>query len=169
MPRRCTICDHPQREGIDKALMDSHNSIRNIARRFAISHHALGRHKKRHIPAVVAVALDKHDEALGIDILAECDRLRNAALQILDQAIKDKHGRTALAAIREARETLKMQGAMLFEAQRQRQQKDGTELTDEEAGRRFLALLSDEELDTLAEFARRVQLIEQPQHHGNAH
>ena len=165
MPRRCTICDHPDREAIDKALMDSRNSIRNIARQFAVSHHALGRHRKRHISAAVAVALDKHDEALGIDVLADCDRLRNAALQILEQAIKAKQGRTALAAIREARETLKMHGAILFEAQRQRQQqdgKDGTELTDEEAGRRFLALLTNEELDQLAEFARRVQAVEQP-------
>jgi hypothetical protein len=144
--------------------MDPRNSIRDISRRFAVSHHALGRHMKRHISAAVAVALDKHTEALGIDVLAECDRLRNAALQILEQAIKAKQGRTALAAIREARETLKMQGAILFEAQRQRQQLDGMDssgLTDEEAGRRFLALLSNEELDQLAEFARRIQAVEQ--------
>lgn len=161
MSRACTICQHEKRAEIDRALVDPGSTIRNISRRFAISHHALGRHKKRHISAVVAVALDKHDEALGIDILAECDHLRNAALQILDQAIKDKHGRTALGAIREAREMLKMQGAMLFEAQRQRQQRDGAGITDEEAGRRILALLSNEELDQLAEFARRLQAVEQ--------
>jgi len=42
---RCTICDHPKRREIDKALATKRGSMRQIAQRFAVSPHALTRHR----------------------------------------------------------------------------------------------------------------------------
>ncbi len=62
MPRPCTICGHPEREAIDKALVAS-ESYRNIAVRFGTSAAALQRHKAEHIPALLATARQRQGEA----------------------------------------------------------------------------------------------------------
>ena len=49
MPRRCTICDHPQQEAIDQAFI-SGQSLRDIAGHYHLSKSALARHKDRHAP-----------------------------------------------------------------------------------------------------------------------
>jgi tetratricopeptide (TPR) repeat protein len=46
MGRRCSICDHTDREGVETALSDGRESNRRIAARFAISEQALRRHRE---------------------------------------------------------------------------------------------------------------------------
>src|SRR5712691_3644271 len=48
MPRRCTICDHPQHHAIDHALVAA-EAFRNISKRFGTSTTALHRHKHEHL------------------------------------------------------------------------------------------------------------------------
>jgi len=62
MPRSCTICDHPQRTAIDKALVAG-EVMRNVALRFAISFAALQRHKANHLPGVLAEAKRRQGES----------------------------------------------------------------------------------------------------------
>jgi hypothetical protein len=50
MPRTCTICKHPDREPIERALLAG-ESYRNIAARFGTSASALVRHRADHLPA----------------------------------------------------------------------------------------------------------------------
>jgi transposase len=50
MPRRCTVCDHPERHGINEALV-SGESYRSVAKRFGLSGSAVYRHKTEHLPA----------------------------------------------------------------------------------------------------------------------
>jgi len=49
MPRRCTICDHPQHEAIEQALIAG-QALRDIAGHYHLSKSALARHKERHAP-----------------------------------------------------------------------------------------------------------------------
>lgn len=49
MPRKCTICEHPQRSEIDAALAAG-DPLRNIAKRFGTSTAALSRHKEHVTP-----------------------------------------------------------------------------------------------------------------------
>ena len=62
MGRPCTICRHPKREEIDRALVRNEAGYRTIAARFDISPSALFRHKREHLPALIAKGL----EALGV-------------------------------------------------------------------------------------------------------
>jgi hypothetical protein len=53
MPRRCTICDHPTRDAIDRALVAG-QALRDIAGQYHLSKSALARHKERHAhPALI--------------------------------------------------------------------------------------------------------------------
>jgi hypothetical protein len=57
MGRRCTICDHPKRGAIDRALVDNAAGYRTVAAGFGISAEALFRHRKKHLPELLARAL----------------------------------------------------------------------------------------------------------------
>ncbi|MCH9650806.1 MAG: hypothetical protein K0U98_21440 [Deltaproteobacteria bacterium] len=57
MPRVCSICRHPEREAIEKALVGNDAGYRSIAKRFAISESALFRHRQKHLPEVLARGL----------------------------------------------------------------------------------------------------------------
>src|SRR5215212_9228542 len=50
MPRRCTVCDHPQRHGIDEVLVTG-AAYRSVAKRFELSESSVYRHKTEHLPA----------------------------------------------------------------------------------------------------------------------
>ena len=50
VPRRCTVCDYPERHGIDEALV-SGAPYRSVAKRFGLSESAVYRHKSEHLPA----------------------------------------------------------------------------------------------------------------------
>ena len=73
MPRRCTVCDHPQRHGIDEALV-SGGSYRSVAKRFGLSESAVYRHKTEHLPVHLLKARDVQEVAQADDLL---DQVRN--------------------------------------------------------------------------------------------
>ena len=50
MARRCSICAHQRRAGIDKAIVAG-ESTRQVCMRFGISESALRRHRRAHFPA----------------------------------------------------------------------------------------------------------------------
>lgn len=56
MPRPCSICEHPKRLQIEKAIF-LEDPLRNIAKRFSTNITSLSRHRKDHLPdkAVQAV------------------------------------------------------------------------------------------------------------------
>jgi DNA-binding transcriptional ArsR family regulator len=103
MPRVCTVCSHPQRPEIDRALVAGELSFRNIAERFGTSPTALTRHKKEHVPVSLAKAQEAAATADADDLLQQIKDLRNRALAILGKAEQSGDYRTALMGIREAR------------------------------------------------------------------
>ena len=62
MPRRCTICEHAQRQDIDKALV-SGESLRSLKARFGVSASALSRHRKSHLAPLLAQVASGHETA----------------------------------------------------------------------------------------------------------
>jgi len=107
MPRTCTICNHPSREAIEKALLAG-DSFRNVAKRFETSTTALYRHKSDHLAASLVKAKDAADLARADSVLAEIraqvqgiTNLYTEAQGILQDARKAKDLPTALKAIRE--------------------------------------------------------------------
>ncbi len=73
MPRTCTVCAHPERAAIDKALVaDAPN--RRIATKHGVSEAAIRRHKAEHLPAALVQAHEAEATADALDVLAELRR-----------------------------------------------------------------------------------------------
>jgi hypothetical protein len=113
MPRTCTICGHPQRSAIDEALVDGAASLREIASLYAVSQSAVRRHKARHLPTALAQAQAAQEVAHGDNLLAQVRSLQARALAILERAEGAGELKTALLAIREARECLALLAKLL--------------------------------------------------------
>lgn len=103
MPRTCTICRHPDRVQIDRALVAGHESLRGLASNFGVSASAMQRHRIEHVPAVLTKAKSL-DELITAESLADQVRnLRARTLGILVRAEASGDTKTELAALRELR------------------------------------------------------------------
>ena len=118
MPRVCTVCAHPEREAINKALLDS-ETFRSIAKRFGTSATALHRHKAEHMPVALVKAQEAHEVAVADDLLAQVRDLQRRTLAILAKAEQGNDLRTALLAISQARGNLELLARLLGELQEQ--------------------------------------------------
>jgi hypothetical protein len=114
MPRRCTVCDHPERHGIDEVLITG-TSYRSVAKRFVLSESAVYRHKTEHLPARLLKAREAEEVAKADDLLEQVRYLQTRALDILERAEKAGDLRTALAAISQARGNLELLGKLAGE------------------------------------------------------
>jgi transposase-like protein len=114
MPRRCTVCDHPERNGIDQALVTG-APYRSVAKRFGLSESAVYRHKIEHLPAHLLKAKEVEEVAQADDLLNQVRNLQTHALDILHRAEKAGDLRTALAAISQARGNLELLGKLAGE------------------------------------------------------
>src|SRR5215203_4427891 len=114
MPRRCTVCDYQERNGIDDALV-SGAPYRSVARRFGLSESAVYRHKTEHLPARLLKAREAEEVAQADDLLEQVRHLQAHTLDILDRAEKAGDLRTALAAISQARGNLELLGKLAGE------------------------------------------------------
>src|ERR671910_2133975 len=111
MPRRCTVCDHPQRHGIDETLVTG-APYRSVAKQFSLSESAVYRHKVDHLPARLLKAKEAEEVAQADDLLEQVRHLQTHALDILERAEKAGDLRTALAAISQARGNLELLGKL---------------------------------------------------------
>jgi hypothetical protein len=114
MPRRCTVCDHPESHGIDEALV-SGAPYRSVAKRFELSESSVYRHKTEHLPAYLLKAREVEEAAQADDLLEQVRNLQTHALDILERAEKAGDLRTALAAISQARGNLELLGKLAGE------------------------------------------------------
>jgi len=102
VPRLCLVCSHPEREEIDRCLVEG-VSFRIVSKRFTVSVASIQRHNKDHIPAHIAKAQEAAQVANADDLLQQLKALRNKAIGILQKAETAGDYRTALMGIREAR------------------------------------------------------------------
>ena len=106
MSRKCTICNHPNREEIDRQLI-SGEPYRSVAKRFEASESAIYRHID-HIPASMVKAQEADEIARADSLLDLVESLRKKAVRILEEAEKSGDLKTALLGIREARGCLEL-------------------------------------------------------------
>lgn len=112
MAGKCSVCEHPKRSEIDKALVTRSASMRNIAERFGVSTTALARHKKGHIPRLVEAAqaaAGAQAATSGRELIDELEALRARVRAILEKAEEGGELRVALQAVRELRECIEAQ------------------------------------------------------------
>ncbi len=91
MPRSCSVCDHPERTAVDRALVAG-EAMRNVALRFAISFAALQRHKANHLPVVLAEAKQRqaeshetHVAAVGVAVQERTAAEEAHALDVMEE------------------------------------------------------------------------------------
>lgn len=103
MPRRCTVCAHPERAEIDRTLAAGNVPMRRIAARHGFAETSLRRHAESHLPAVMAEAAQAELVAHGASLLDQVTSLHHRALGLLQRAETAGDFRAAMAGIREAR------------------------------------------------------------------
>jgi hypothetical protein len=65
MPRRCTVCDQPEKHSIDEVLVDG-TPYRSVAKRFSLSESGAYRHKTEQLPAHLLKAREVEEEHFGL-------------------------------------------------------------------------------------------------------
>jgi hypothetical protein len=114
MPRTCTICKHSERGAIDTALV-SGEPFRNIAARFATSSTALFRHKRRDIPAALAIATQVAEVVHADNLLDRLKQFQQETAAILREARATKDNDLALRAIARAEKQLELEARLIGE------------------------------------------------------
>ena len=102
MPQPCTICVHPARDLIDRALVACEPN-RRIAALYSVTEQSIRRHKLVHLPETLTSARAATEVARADDLLNEVIQLQARTQTILSTAEAAGDLRTAIAAIREAR------------------------------------------------------------------
>lgn len=105
MPQVCTICSHEDRREIDRALVGG-TAKRRIAADFSVSESAVWRHFREHLPELLSRAYEAEQTAEADKLLTDIRRLQAKTLLMLQEAEKSGDLRTALAAVREARNNI---------------------------------------------------------------
>ena len=116
MPRRCTICDHPDRNAIDAALV-TNGPLRGIARTFALSEDALFRHRSDHLPSHLAKAKEAEETTHADSLLGQLLSLNRETFAILKEARDGEDNELALKAIARAEKQIELQAKLLGELQ----------------------------------------------------
>jgi hypothetical protein len=107
VPRTCTICSHPQRLEIERAIVAG-KAIRDIAGQFGPSKTAIARHRSHVTDSILKHAVaDEQTRATTLleDVRAGERRARNLleqAERITTEALNDQDRRTALQGIKTA-------------------------------------------------------------------
>src|SRR5690242_17735181 len=95
MSRRCSICHHPKRDEIDRALV-SGTPYRSVAQRAAASPDAVFRHS-RHLPRTLRAAQKSLEVARADSLVEMLQRLISEAERLKQKAEEAADYRTALA------------------------------------------------------------------------
>src|SRR3712207_9203457 len=85
MPRSCTLCEHPRREEIDRALVGDSSNL-SVSSLFGVSESAVRRHKANHLPAKLVMAQAAEEVAQADSLLDQVRDLQGRAYGILDKA-----------------------------------------------------------------------------------
>jgi hypothetical protein len=134
MPRRCSVCFHPERATIEKALLAG-EAFRNIAQRFGTSPSALVRHRKQHLPARLAKAREAAEIAESkelirqqraqeaeevshaIDVVKQLKAINAACLEVLKKARTSGDDSTLLRSVDRIHRQIELQARLLGEIQ----------------------------------------------------
>lgn len=107
MPRRCTICTHPERAEIDSCLVRG-EPFRRIAAERGVTEQSVRRHRADHLPESLVKAEEAREVDVANTLLHEVRELQVRALGILTKAEEAGDLRAATGAIREARSTIEL-------------------------------------------------------------
>jgi hypothetical protein len=107
MGMACTICNHPSRLDIDRAVVQG-QSYNSVARRFRIDSNSLAHHAHVHLSRQLVQAYEKKELTEGMNLLGRIDKLLLHAEQIFERNFNRRRDLVALRALAEQRCTIDM-------------------------------------------------------------
>jgi hypothetical protein len=120
MPQTCSICTHPQRAEIEKAMI-SGETLREIAERCPasrpVSRSTLHRHKQEHLPAHLAKAHEEESIGQAIDVVRQLKAINSACLEVLQKSRADGKHSISLRAVDRIHRQIELQAELLGELQ----------------------------------------------------
>lgn len=116
MGRSCTICLHPERAAIDRALV-SGTSFRDLAGQWSVTKSALHRHKQEHLPGHLAKAHEEESIGQAIDVVRQLKAINAACLEILQTSRAEKQHSLSLKAVDRIERQISLQAKLLGELQ----------------------------------------------------
>jgi hypothetical protein len=109
MARACGVCNHPDRDAIDKAVVDRSQSHRAIALHYGISRFAVDRHVQ-HISAALKTVRLNRETGANQSLMERIESLISRTENFLSTAEKTGQVAQGLAAVRELRALLELLG-----------------------------------------------------------
>ena len=114
MPRKCSICTHPKRAHINRAILSGKKSLRKIATQYEVGAAAVAWHKKHHLAeAMKLVKIEEGKTAF---------EQYNYMLKEVEKKYGESEGMLQVTWFREWRGMLKMAFDLGIEAERRREQ-----------------------------------------------
>jgi hypothetical protein len=114
MPRKCSICTHPERGEIERRVA-SGESYRNVAQHFGVSIYSLHRHVTAHMPPEVLAAQEAQAVERGATALEQVRALNREARDLLEEAKRKERYSAAVQAIGAALRALELEARLLGE------------------------------------------------------
>jgi hypothetical protein len=138
MPRGvCSVCSRSDAGQIDDDLSKGAWTLRDLAARWGIPRSSLHYHKTKHMRARLKRAAEERAGGSDPQLLDRVLELNKVALSILSKAYSAGNFSAAIAAVRESRENLKLQGQLLGVLREGGTTVNITQVVDVEAGRRM--------------------------------
>lgn len=112
MARSCTVCGHPSREAIDRALVGG-AAIAALSREWLLSEDALARHRDAHLPKLLRAAHAEAEAGRALDVVAQLRAINQDSLAILRAARAQGEHELALRAIDRLLRQVELQAKLL--------------------------------------------------------
>jgi len=115
IPNHCTVCRHPDRPKIERAIVDK-VPLRRIGERYGLDKSSLHRHAHSHMAEALRQAELRRQAREGYNSLTLLERLQTlstATLKILGEALNTRRLSDANTAICQARRNLRFEGELL--------------------------------------------------------
>lgn len=123
MARPCTICQHPERDAIDRAVL-GFAALSKIAAAYRVSEDALSRHKAAHLAETLKTAKETREvqqakvvEQHAIEVMEQLKIINRSTLTILKEARDVRDHNLALRAIDRVQRQIELQAKLLGDFQ----------------------------------------------------
>jgi hypothetical protein len=117
MPRRCTVCDHPDREKIDAVLAVRSGAIRKIADEYRLAISSVRRHRHAHLPKALEAVSRDIEAHRGDRIIDSVHWLEREARRLAKKAEDQDDLRTALAGLGQVSKAIELRAKIAGEIQ----------------------------------------------------
>lgn len=118
MARPCRLCEHPDREELETALLRRERTQEDVAGILGTTKQAISLHVRNHVPEAVRLAISQGKATqAGLNVTRQLIEINQASREILEGARKAEDPGLALRAIDRVEKQLRLQAEILGDIQ----------------------------------------------------